>query len=375
PPRLGLTDRGLAVLQAMISFTTATILGGNDPTPLVVHPSNKAICERLNGIPCSTMRRHLANLVQSGFLIRRDSPNGKRYVQRTGGDKTAFGFDLTPLVARFAEVCAAAEDVRAEQEHLQRLRTAVSLMRRDLAGLAEYGRTVRPELGFWDECEDVVILTARDLRRKPEAGFLGQKQAQLEALLDRVRDVLDHRKTQNTSTNDIESEQHHQNSNTDSYDSELCKENAKGAGGAVTITQGLNAKPEDSQTLTATSEPDDDPGGPPDDANLPNVPIGLVLASCHEFKAYVDGPVRHWHHLVAAADLIRPMMGISPSAWEEAKLTMGPEEAAVVVVAMLERFGEIKSPGGYLRALTDKAALGAFSCGPMIVALMRKDAA
>jgi replication initiation protein RepC len=69
------------------------------------------------------------------------------------------------------------------------------------------------------------------------------------------------------------------------------------------------------------------------------------------------------------------MMGISPSAWEEAKQLMGPEEASVVIVAMLERFGDIHSPGGYLRSLSAKAAMGEFSCGPMVMALMRRDAA
>jgi replication initiation protein RepC len=51
---------------------------------------------------------------------------------------------------------------------------------------------------------------------------------------------------------------------------------------------------------------------------------------------------------------------------------MGPEQASIVVVAMLERFSEIKSPGGYLRALTSKAAAGEFTCGPMVMALMSR---
>ena len=48
----GLSDRDLTVLQALVSFHQATILGGND-SELIVHPSNKAICERLNGMPLS----------------------------------------------------------------------------------------------------------------------------------------------------------------------------------------------------------------------------------------------------------------------------------------------------------------------------------
>ena len=53
---------------------------------------------------------------------------------------------------------------------------------------------------------------------------------------------------------------------------------------------------------------------------------------------------------------------------------MGREEAAVVLLAMLERLEDIRSPGGYLRALSSKAALGEFSCGPMIMALLKRAA-
>mgnify|MGYP005838524673 FL=1 len=65
-------------------------------------------------------------------------------------------------------------------------------------------------------------------------------------------------------------------------------------------------------------------------------------------------------------------MGISASAWEEAQQCMGLAQASIVVVAILERFAHIRSPGGYLRALTKKAAAGAFSCGPMIMALLSR---
>lgn len=117
----GLTDRDMTVLQALVSFYPATILGGNDPSALIVHPSNASICERLNGMPASTMRRHLGRLVHAGVVIRRDSPNGKRYARRFGDEKVVYGFDLTPLVARFTEFCEAAEEVRASAERFKRL--------------------------------------------------------------------------------------------------------------------------------------------------------------------------------------------------------------------------------------------------------------
>lgn len=360
----GLSDRDLAVLQALISFHQSTILGGND-SDLIVHPSNVSICERLNGMANSTMRRHLSNLVQTGMIIRRDSPNGKRYARRYGEEKIAFGFDLSPLVQRHQEICHAAEAVREAQQRYKRLREAVSLMRRDLAALAAFGADTRPDLDIWDGFSDLATLTARDLRRKLEMEELCAIEVRLRAALDEARDWIDGHKTIKMSTSESIDEQHYQNSNKDSYDLEPSFEKAKGEIGMPSPTPSDIDEADELET-TETIPPDD---------NLPNVPLGFVLAVCQEFRAYTSDPVRHWHELVKAADIVRPMMGISPSAWDEAKREMGPEEAAVVVVAMLERFEDIKSPGGYLRALSAKAALGQFSCGPMLVALSRRDAA
>ncbi len=360
----GLSDRDLTVLQALVSFHQATILGGNEGE-LIVYPSNKSICDRLNGMPCSTMRRHLSNLVQSGFILRRDSPNGKRYVRSYGDEKIAFGFDLSPLVRRFHEICEAAEKVREAEERHRRLRTTVSLMRRDLAGLTEYGQSLRPDLGLWDQLSALASATARELRRKLEMSDLSLIEKVLKAALDQARDLLESGFAENMSTSDDVSEQHHQNSNTYPYESEPDFEKVRGKiaeAGRKADRNGLSEQQDVSSHGIC-------------DELLPNIPLGLVLASCQEFRTYADQPVRHWHDLVRVADTVRPMMGISPSAWDEAKRHMGPEEAAVVIVAMLERFAEIRSPGGYLRSLSSKAAGGEFSCGPMIMALMRRDAA
>jgi len=92
----GLSDPDPTVLQALVSLHQATILGGND-SELIVYPSIKAICERLNRVPCFTSR-HLFNLVQTGFVVWHDSPNGKRFSCRYADEKVAFGFDLSTLV-------------------------------------------------------------------------------------------------------------------------------------------------------------------------------------------------------------------------------------------------------------------------------------
>ena len=359
---IGVTDRELTVLQALLSFHPETILGGNSEN-LIVFPSNAAICDRLNGMPCSTMRRHLAGLLRAGLLVRRDSPNGKRYVRRHGEDAQAFGFDLTPLVARFAEFCASAEVVRAETEAYRRLRQQVSLMRRDLAALAVYGAEHDGSLPLWDELARISATTTACLRRKLSMDDLREIEALLLSGLERARDVIEG-KTEIASINELHNEQHLQTSNTHDQDLEPCLEKAEG-------------KFRETRPTFATGEQDSacEPERPEVEANLPNIPLPLVLAACNEFRQYVPDEVRHWHQFVRAAEILRPMMGISPSAWEEAVDAMGAEQAAVVVVAILERMSEINSPGGYLRCLSAKASRNEFSCGPMVMALLRREAA
>lgn len=354
----GVTERDLTVMQGLISFFPDDALGGN--AEMVVFPSNKAICERLNGMPCSTMRRHLARLVEAGLLMRRDSPNGKRYVRKHGEERVAFGFDLSPLYCRTEEIARAAEAVREAEDRVRRLREVVSLMRRDLAALAEFGDEIQPGLGLWDQFRDKAVLTARALRRKLTLEELSAYRADLEALLDHARNVIDGPETEEMNTNGAKLERHHHNSNEESIVLEPASEKGRAAGGTPDI---------ETDTLVADVEE-------ADTRRVPKLPLHLVIAGCPSLKTFYQGDIRHWHQLFDAACHVRPAMGISASAWEEAQRFMGPEQASIVVVVMLERFADIRSPGGYLRALTSKAAAGEFSCGPMVMALMsRRNAA
>jgi len=354
----GVSERDLTVLQGLLSFFPDDALGGN--AEMVVFPSNRAICERLNGMPCSTMRRHLARLVEAGLLVRRDSPNGKRYVRKRGEERVAFGFDLSPLYCRAEEIARAAEAVREAEDRVRRLREIVSLMRRDLAALAEFGEEMQPGLGLWDQLRDTAALTARALRRKLSLEDLSAYRSNLETMLDQARNVIDGPETEEMNTNDASFERHYHNSNKDSIDFEPALE--QGGAAAVVLE-------------TETVEPEADVEEP-DTRRVPKIPLHLVIAGCPSLKTFYQGDIRHWHQLFDAACHVRPAMGISVSAWEEAQRFMGPEQASIVVVAMLERFADIRSPGGYLRALTSKAAAGEFSCGPMVMALIgRRNAA
>ena len=108
---IGATDRSLAILNALLSFHPDSELSGEGT--LIVWPSNEQLMARANGMPPTTLRRHLAVLVDCGLIVRRDSPNGKRFARKGRGGQVeqAYGFDLSPIVARAEEFEQLAEAV------------------------------------------------------------------------------------------------------------------------------------------------------------------------------------------------------------------------------------------------------------------------
>lgn len=366
-----LNDRDLSVLQALISFLPGTDV---DPQPgvTVVHPSNRTICERLNGMPNSTMRRHMAKLVAAGILIRRDSPNGKRYVRRSQGERVAYGFDLSPLARRYAEFSDAAEAERALADRIKQLRETVSLMRRDLLNLALLGAAEHPELTVWDQFNDLAQLAARDLRRKLGLAELADIRTRLSAALEETKVHLETAFSDKPGTSDAQNEHHYQNSKKDSFESEQPVKTAHAPHTESKDETGYAEKPSE-KGLVRRAAPPQSPKAPAPSG--PNLPLRLILSACGEIQSYADGAIRHWPDLLRAADTVRPMMGISSAVWEETKTVMGSAEAATVVAAMLERFPDIRSPNGYLRHLNAKAVSGTFTSVPMVMALARKAAA
>ncbi|MFD2816704.1 helix-turn-helix domain-containing protein [Paracoccus aerius] len=91
--RYGLSNGAISTLRALISFLRE---GGE----MIVYAANATICKRADNQSERNLRRHLAQLVEAGLIVRRDSPNGKRYViQHPDGPVEAFGLDLTPYAA------------------------------------------------------------------------------------------------------------------------------------------------------------------------------------------------------------------------------------------------------------------------------------
>ena len=351
--RLGLTERSLALLNGLLTFHPETVLTGNN---LVVFPSNEQLSLRAHGMPPSTMRRHLAVLVDAGVIIRRDSPNGKRYARkgRGGGIDHAFGFDLAPMIARAAEFAALAEEVRAEDQALRFARERITLARRDIVKIIATGLEEAvpvPATGqgptSWEGFHALYRSIVGRIPRTPVLADVSPIAGELAALADNLLSLLEaHIKNKELSANDAQDERHKQNSKTDPQnDLEPASQESRAAEPVAPI---LEAK--------RTAET--------------HFPLGMVLQACPDINDYARGGISHWRDLTAAASVARAALGISPSAWEAAQAVMGENSASIVVAAILQRGSAIASAGGYLRELTRKAEANEFSIGPMLMALI-----
>jgi replication initiation protein RepC len=349
-PRLGVSERSLSVLNALLTFHPETALTGGDD--LIVFPSNHQLSLRAHGMPASTLRRHLAVLVDAGLVVRRDSPNGKRYARKgTAGEiELAFGFDISPLVARSEEFESLAADIEAEARALKLVRERITLCRRDIAkmiatGIEEDVPTRRGGQGpaDWQEVHVAFRSIVDQIPRAATRQELEPIAEELSQLADDVLNLLEtHIKSTNPSANESHTERHIQNSNTDPLiDLE------------PNLREGRAGRPEPkSQTPRVTEG---------------TYPLGMVLNACPDIADYAKGGISNWRDFLATATVVRSMLGISPSAWEEAQTVLGETPAAIVVACILQRGAAIRSAGGYMRGLTRKAEAGEFSLGPILM--------
>ncbi|UXS43074.1 replication initiation protein RepC (plasmid) [Agrobacterium tumefaciens] len=347
---LGATDRALAILDALLSFHPDTAFYGD--SALIVWPSNEQLMRRANGMSPATLRRHLANLVDCGLVIRRDSPNGKRFARKGQGGEVeqAYGFDLSPIVARAEEFKDLAEAVRAEVKAHRLVRERLTICRRDIVKMIETGIEEGVPAN-WGRVQQTYQSIVSQIPRTAPRQVLEAIAADLDDLWSQVRDALESFvKAKNLNANESQVERHIQNSKPDSKsESEKGYREKDEASGSAADTDNVRSLPKR------------------------ELPLSMVMDACPNIAWLLKGggEIRQWRDFLAAAEVARPTLGISPSAWEEARIAMGETQAAITIAAIYQRVDQINSAGGYLRNLTDKAKAGKFSVWPMVMALLR----
>lgn len=324
--RFGVNDRDLAVLQALLSFLPADDIA---PGESIVFPSNASLAARAHGMPESTLRRHLAALVSAGLIRRNDSPNGKRYAarDRSGSISRAFGFDLSPLAHRAAEIAQRAQETQEAEAELRRLRELAVLALRDasllLAHALECGATLAPET------TESLMEMRKALRRKADVSTLHAIIAKATATTEQLSTTLF---SEELSGKDVQNERHIQ----------------------------FQDKP---MNKKETLEPRDEP-------HVPR--LETVLAACPSVRTYIDTPIADWRSFISAIQRLAPMIGIPVKAWDQACTEMSPSGAATTIACMLQKLPDIRRPTAYIRTLTRKAAEGTFTPMPMVTSLLHR---
>lgn len=341
---IGVSDRSLAVLSALLSFYPNTELSSDNS--LIVFPSNKQLSLRSHGMTDPTLRRHLAALMKLGLIIRRDSPNGKRYAHKTraGEIKEAFGFSLSPLIIRADEIFAAAEEVRSDNEALRLTRERITLQRRDITKLIEVAIAENLS-GDWSDLWKQHRLIIEAIPRRATLIELVTILRALNAIRENVDKALSlNDKTKIMSGNDTHNERQHIESKPESY---------------IDFEPNLNKIEQISQNQLSLKKP------------IKGLTLSLILKACPDIEEYATNGISNWRDLMLTSAQVSRYLGITPSAYEDALTVIGQENTAIVIACLLQKTNLIKSAGGYLRMLTEKARTGQLMVGSMVMACLK----
>lgn len=358
-PLLDISDRALAVLNALLSFYPHGELSAE--RSLVVFPSNNQLSIRCHGMAEQTVRRHMASLIASGLVLRKDSPNGKRYARkdRQGEIRDAYGFSLAPLLARADEIERLAAKVAAEKLHLQTIKEQLTLCRRDISKLITAAIAESAD-GDWRAIDDAFHSILNKLPRVATPHLIASVLAELEEFRAEIVKQLETQiKTENPSANALQNERHIQISESESIsESEHPVANA-GDGLTAVNSADLGDNALERQKLL------------PGKASI-TYPITTVTETCPDIALYgPGGSVRTWSDLISASTIVSTMLQIDPSAYHQAVNRMGVQNTAVAIACIFQKGSTIASPGGYLRTLSRRAGEGRFNTWPMLAALRR----
>lgn len=376
---IGLKAPDLLLLDTFAAFTQPQDWEqGRRP---IVWASNNFLIEQ-TGFSLSALRRHVRRLAELGLIWIKDSPNGKRYGHRDadGVIIEAFGFDLAPLAARAVEFQSLYAQLKEEREFCAAQRNVITITRRIIRAKIE--KALESDLrGPWRELEEEFALLLQGLPKRSTA-------------VSKLLDIVDWFKEFKQRVEDAFEAAFDWPAESDV---EQSSQDVKTTTNVVPIS--INMTPTDVTNEThilTTKQPhsvtsnrfenkaaaDIGPEMPkpeqverPEDVNLDiewsthtnkrksEVDIPILMLSCPHFAEMARGMVgyiRNWDDLHRAAGKLRSMMGISENAWNVAQRVLGPAIAAATMALIFDKHstGEVKSPGGYLRGMIEKAQAG-----------------
>ncbi|WP_376711038.1 plasmid replication protein RepC [Pseudochrobactrum lubricantis] len=322
----------------------------------IVFKSNAALAFEI-GRSEGRVSRMLSRLFDAGVITMQDSGNYKRYPVRNadGSIADACGIDLRVLIARFAELDGMVRQAKAEKNalnaNLRRYRGGVRNLRNALATMEDLPARLRSII----EKRFERVLDAVGIASKASSAVLRRATGLIEWIVERVMQLL-HREQPSDRNEDstcpyAENDMHKQITNPYSLESssdEMCSANAEQLSFPTTGKRAFD------KSLGRNSSKNNRPHHPPHAL----VALQDVLRAIPALTTYGMSRPRNWADLARLAPQICRLAGISEDARRRAVGQMGEQAAAIAIMITLQKFDqqEVKSPGGYLRAMTERAA-------------------
>jgi replication initiation protein RepC len=346
----------------------------------IVWASNNFLMEQ-TGFSLATLRRHIRRLCEAGVISMKDSPNGKRWGRRDedGVIVEAYGFDLAPLAARTEEFEVLYAQLQAERAYCASLRNTITVTRRVIRAKIE--KALDSELrGPWTALQEEFSLLLQSLpKRSTGPENLAMVLDWFKRLKDRVEEAFEAAFDWPQQSDVEQVSQVRTSDNVVPIDRNMTPTSLANETHILTTKQPDPVNSNRFETkhaagVTPNMPPTEDVERPGDvDLDIEwsthtnkrgsDVDIPMLMASCPHFAEMargLHGYMKDWNDVHRAAAALRPMAGISESAWNVANQVLGPAVAAASIALIFDKHtdGIVKSPGGYLRGLVEKAQVG-----------------
>ncbi|POF27723.1 plasmid replication protein RepC [Roseibium marinum] len=365
-PALGVDGTAYHVLDILLGLVQADDFNaGRRP---VVAISNQRLAEYTRRTP-RTVTRCLKKLVEVGILAYRDSPTGRRYVyQNTGGSQDqAYGLDFTPACFNFQAFKDQAASFQRRIKALQEAKRAVTRFSRALVDLVDaLGCDYQDYISRLDVILDLDDLEPVEKAKRLEGLYL-EAVATFEA---QAIEAESENETDMSSAGDIGVSPLSITTPTDSFGSNrnrTCsneQEIQDHADNGYAVEEALEKEPGGAairkqypkhQAARAA-------GGKSAETNLDGVSIGLIKSACSNIQEELGLSFSNWAMLCNATDQLRMLIGLSPAGYQNAVERQGRYLAAACLAVVAEKAlrnpEQITSPGGYFRAMIDRAGDG-----------------
>ncbi|NTJ35994.1 replication protein C [Agrobacterium rhizogenes] len=356
---IGLKAAKIALIDQLFAFSMAIDWSDTQTIP-VVWPSNELLARRL-GIKISTLKYHLAGLVEAGLICYSDHPTYQRRGRRSedGGIIEAYGINLSPIAARYSELLNLADAADFEARSCKGLSNRRTVLRRGIAAIIE---AARQELGSLDEEWNALLARLDRLRERRALGSveLADVVEALEALhteaVELLQSLYDSRDS-NTGVAKIRPLQ----TTAETPNSESCNEERNCADAqyidkscakdAMAYEEKPLDTPPPSKRKTQPPELDDD---------IVNISLPLLRSAFGHLFEMVPEVFGHWAVFRSSGGLLCRLCYINPQVYQEAMEVLGQDLAIVALALTAERNanGSVSNPGGYLRELVNRGRQG-----------------